>query len=114
MPHKMIQRRSLLTGLVSLIAAPAIVRVQNIMPIKAYRIWSWWQHDGDSWHHYWREGKSGPLYLDGHVAEVAIWDRVLNPDELWAIASGKRVVSVAEGLQYYLPLAISFHAPEAK
>lgn len=28
-------RRSILTGLVSLLAAPAIVRVQNIMPVRA-------------------------------------------------------------------------------
>lgn len=31
----MINRRSLITGLVSLVAAPAIVRVSSIMPVKA-------------------------------------------------------------------------------
>lgn len=30
----MINRRSLITGLISLVAAPAIVRVANIMPVK--------------------------------------------------------------------------------
>ncbi len=30
-----IHRRSLLTGLVSLLAAPAIVRVANLMPVKS-------------------------------------------------------------------------------
>lgn len=29
-------RRKFITGLVSLITAPAIVRVQNIMPVRAY------------------------------------------------------------------------------
>jgi hypothetical protein len=31
----MLNRRSLITGLISLVAAPAIVRVTSIMPIKA-------------------------------------------------------------------------------
>lgn len=31
-----INRRSLITGLVSLIAAPPIVRVSNLMPVKSY------------------------------------------------------------------------------
>ena len=31
----MISRRSLITGLVSLVAAPAIVRVSSIMPVKS-------------------------------------------------------------------------------
>ena len=107
----MIHRRLVLTGLASLITAPAIVRVQNIMPVKSYRTWSWWQHDGNAWHHCYREGK-GPLFLDGQVAEVAMWNRVLNPDELWAIASGERPISVEEGLQYYFPIAINPHTLE--
>lgn len=30
-------RRQLITGLISFAAAPAIVRVQNIMPVKSYK-----------------------------------------------------------------------------
>lgn len=32
----MINRRGLITGLISLVAAPAIVRASSLMPIKAY------------------------------------------------------------------------------
>lgn len=32
----MLNRRSLITGLISLVAAPAIVRAANIMPVKKY------------------------------------------------------------------------------
>jgi len=32
----MINRRSLTTGLISFIAAPAIVKVHNVMPVKSY------------------------------------------------------------------------------
>jgi hypothetical protein len=31
-----LSRRSLITGLISLVAAPAIVRVSSLMPVKAY------------------------------------------------------------------------------
>lgn len=34
----MISRRGLITGLVSLVAAPAIVRVTSIMPVKSYEV----------------------------------------------------------------------------
>lgn len=33
--RKMIQRRSFLTGLISLVAAPAIVRAGSLMPVKS-------------------------------------------------------------------------------
>jgi hypothetical protein len=33
----MINRRSLITGLISFVAAPAIVRVESLMPVKVYR-----------------------------------------------------------------------------
>jgi hypothetical protein len=36
----MIERRSFIKGLISLVAAPAIVRVSNIMPVKAERIYT--------------------------------------------------------------------------
>ena len=37
MTHSLeINRRSLITGLISLVAAPAIVRVASIMPVKSY------------------------------------------------------------------------------
>lgn len=41
-------RRSLITGLASLIVAPAIVKVQNIMPVKAfdpYYTRAFWDYD---------------------------------------------------------------------
>jgi hypothetical protein len=37
-----INRRKLITGLVSFIAAPAIVRVGSLMPVKAVEL-EWWQ-----------------------------------------------------------------------
>lgn len=33
-------RREIIKGLISFVAAPAIVRVDNIMPVKVVRIWS--------------------------------------------------------------------------
>ena len=33
----MLNRRGLITGLISFVAAPAIVRVDSIMPIKSYK-----------------------------------------------------------------------------
>jgi hypothetical protein len=33
-----LSRRSLITGLVSFVAAPAIVRASSLMPVKAYEI----------------------------------------------------------------------------
>lgn len=35
----MIERRAFLTGLISLVAAPAIVRAGSLMPVKANLIW---------------------------------------------------------------------------
>lgn len=35
----MIERRAFLTGLISLVAAPAIVRAGSLMPVKADLIW---------------------------------------------------------------------------
>ena len=35
----MINRRGLITGLISFVAAPAIVKATSIMPIKSERIW---------------------------------------------------------------------------
>jgi hypothetical protein len=35
----MIQRRSFLTGLASMLAAPAIVHAGNLMPVKSYELW---------------------------------------------------------------------------
>jgi hypothetical protein len=37
----MINRRGLITGLISFVAAPAIVRATSIMPVKAMRAESW-------------------------------------------------------------------------
>lgn len=34
----MLNRRKLITGLISFTAAPAIVKIENIMPVKSYRI----------------------------------------------------------------------------
>ena len=36
--ERMISRRGLITGMASLVAAPAIVRVASIMPVKAYTL----------------------------------------------------------------------------
>jgi hypothetical protein len=52
-------RRKLITGLVSFIAAPAIVKVSSLMPIKAIdKIANHLQFDEDGWtyrpYHYWK------------------------------------------------------------
>lgn len=39
--HQLIHRRQLITGLVSLIAAPAIVKRSSIMPVKALPVDGW-------------------------------------------------------------------------
>ncbi len=37
----MLNRRGLITGLISFVAAPAIVRVSSLMPVKSYdNLWS--------------------------------------------------------------------------
>lgn len=61
-------RRSLITGLVSLVAAPAIVRVSSIMPVRPVQMRRW-----GAWNFYNR----GPL-LVGHVPHYDTTER-LNP-----------------------------------
>ncbi len=41
-----IERRSLITGLISLIAAPAIVRATSLMPVKVFDPVYYWRIDG--------------------------------------------------------------------
>jgi hypothetical protein len=44
----MLNRRGLITGLISLVAAPAIVRVTSIMPVKAIKPPHPW-YDSEGW-----------------------------------------------------------------
>lgn len=41
----MISRRGLITGLVSFVAAPAIVRAASLMPVKAFDVDAEWEMD---------------------------------------------------------------------
>lgn len=57
----MLNRRSLITGLVSLVAAPAIVRASNLMPVKQMRESGRFLIGGESWSiiddHYFSDGE---------------------------------------------------------
>ena len=56
----LIQRRSFLVGIGAALAAPAIVRVQSLMPVKKIIL-------PDNWHHYvvLRNSKGIRTYIDG-------------------------------------------------
>lgn len=56
----MITRRGLITGLVSLVAAPAIVRVGSLMPVKQMIESPLWSADTITWQ---ASGDVGPCWM---------------------------------------------------
>lgn len=74
----MIRRRQFITGLISLMAAPAIVRAENLMPIRASvstgpkeRVWQAWEleHDGFG---FWRPLWGGGRLVEGVQGRISV------------------------------------------
>jgi hypothetical protein len=75
----MINRRSLITGLISFVAAPAIVRVANIMPVKPIGpMVTWRQIHGGTISGGLNAEEATRFYnrLKVYMREVGIWDKI--------------------------------------
>jgi len=112
----MIERRTLIKGLISLVAAPAIVRYQSIMPVKVFNpatSMAGWGLVGDTWHHL--AEVDGQVYYDGRLAVIgdvfptaitadrAFWSRALSQREIAALAFGARPALFMHKLASWYP-----------
>ena len=76
-----LSRRSLITGFVGLIAAPAIVRASSLMPIKPWKPW----HEGVTF-------KCTERFLKGPFGTVAFAPAMATDPQAWAlIGAGEKL-----------------------
>ena len=99
-------RRSFLTGLLASAAVPA-AQIEKLLE-QDIKYVAYWADTGSGWHHY-CAAISSSVKVDlpylSKIADLAIWDRKLSPQEIQALAQGiVRPIAFDGGLLEYYPL----------
>lgn len=81
----MLTRRGLITGLVALVAAPAVVRTPGLlMPVKGFANTTGWVHTRIG---AWKKGDMSEWLYVRSETDVLAWAKTLPPEELFCGAS---------------------------